>query len=316
MTADLDHLVADYLEVRRSLGFKLRSEQTILVRYLAFLKAGGETRLTIENALAFAQSDPGLTSRGMALRMSAIRCLARWAAARDPLIPVPPTRLLPGRSTRPAPFIYTPSQIEDLLAAADLLRPTIRAASMRTLIGLMAATGIRTGEALGLATTDWDRASAVLTVTGKYSKTRALPVHPSVATALHAYLDQRREQCLPHNSPTLLASVTGRQLRAGSIHPVFRELTRQTGIATASQAFLPRLHDLRHTFAVNTMLDAYRDEHSDPAATLALLSTWLGHADPKDTYWYLTGTAELMEAAAARVQARQTDLRHPTRRRS
>jgi integrase/recombinase XerD len=304
MSADLGQLVADYLHVRRALGFQLKGPASILARYLAFLDGRDEVSVTVDNALGFAQADPGLTVRGKALRMSAIRCFARWATAVDPQIQVPPARLLPARPTRPAPFIYTPAQIGDLLTAADRLAPAMLAASMRTLIGLMAATGIRTGEALGLQTTDWDRPAGVLTVTGKYAKTRALPVHPSVAAALGGYLDQRRALGTLETSPMLLVSVTGRQLRSGTVHPVFRDLTRRTGIATESPASRPRLTDLRHTFAVNTMLDAYRDPHADPAATLALLSTWLGHADPKDTYWYLTGTAELMVAAAARAQDR------------
>jgi integrase/recombinase XerD len=313
MGADLGQLVDDYLAVRRALGFQLKAEGSILVRYLAFLDGRGEAAVTVDNALAFAQADPALTARGKALRMSAIRCFARWATAVDPAVQVPPARLLPARPTRPAPFIYTPGQVDDLLTAADRLAPAMLAASMRTLIGLMAATGIRTGEALGLQSTDWDRAAGVLTVTGKYAKTRALPVHPSVASALGGYLEQRRTLGMLKTSPTLLVSSTGRQLRSGTVHPVFRDLTRRTGIATASPACRPRLHDLRHTFAVSTMLDAYRVPQGDPAATLVVLSTWLGHADPKDTYWYLTGTAELMAAAAARAQNR-ADQHTPGRR--
>ncbi len=313
MGADLGQLVADYLQVRRALGFQLNGEASILARYLAFLDDRGETGVTVDNALAFALADPALTARGKALRMSAIRCFARWATAVDPTVQVPPARLLPARPTRPAPFIYTPGQIADLIGAADRLAPAILAASMRTLIGLMAATGIRTGEALGLHGSDWDHAAGVLTVTGKYAKTRALPVHPSVASALGGYLEQRRALGMADTSPTLLVSVTGRQLRSATVHPVFRDLTRRTGIATRSPACRPRLHDLRHTFAVNTMLDAYRDPYADPAATLVLLSTWLGHADPTDTYWYLTGTAELMAVAAARAQHR-ADQHTPGRR--
>lgn len=313
MGADLDRLVADYLQVRRALGFQLKSEASTLARYLAFLDRRGETAVTVDNALAFALSEPELTARGKALRISAIRCFARWATTLDPTVQVPPARLLPARPTRPAPFIYTPGQIIDLIGAADQLAPAMLAASMRTLIGLMAATGIRTGEALGLRASDWDRVAGVLTVTGKYAKTRVLPVHPSVASALGGYLEQRRSLGTLQTSPMLLVSVTGRQLRSATVHPVFRDLTRRTGIATESPACRPRLHDLRHTFAVNTMLEAYRDESVDPAATVVLLSTWLGHADPKDTYWYLTGTAELMAAAAARAQTR-ADQHTPGRR--
>ena len=212
MSTDLDVLVSDYLRVRRALGFKLRSEQATLEKFLAYLQDRGASTVSVELALGFATSDPGLSVRGQSLRMSAIRCFTRWAVTMDPTIQVPPARLLPARPTRSAPFIYTIGQIEALMHAADGLHPPMRAASMRTLIGLMAATGIRTGEALGLHLTHWDRDSQVLEVTGKYSKTRVLPVHPTVAAALGSYLDLRAGLGLISGCPTLLASVTGRQL--------------------------------------------------------------------------------------------------------
>jgi integrase/recombinase XerD len=209
---------------------------------------------------------------------------------------------LPTRVTRAAPYIYSEVEVAALLEATGQLRPQIRAVTFHTLIALMAATGIRTGEALGLDVTDFDQRASTLTVTGKYGKTRRLPLHPSVRDALTDYLLQRQRLLPAASAPALLVTSRGSRLTPQSVHPVFRTLTNQAGIIDASSACRPRLHDLRHRFAVLTMLHAYRSGQ-DPAAVLPVLATWLGHADPGDTYWYLTGTAELLEAAMQRLDA-------------
>lgn len=174
----------------------------------------------------------------------------------------------------------------------------------------MAATGIRTGEAFALDISDFDPQAGRLTVTGKYGKTRMLPLHPSVLTGLENYLAER-ERLLPATTcPALLISSHGTRLIPQSVHPTFRSLAQAAGLVPVSSACRPRLMDLRHTFAVSTMLAAYRDG-ADPAARLALLATWLGHADPSDTYWYLTGTTELLNAAAARLDTDTSEADSP-----
>lgn len=122
----------------------------------------------------------------------------------------------------------------------------------------------------------------------------------TVADGLAGYLTTRGAMLPAAHCPALLISSRGTRLGPGSVHPTFRALADWAGLTAASTASRPRLHDLRHTFAVNTMLEAYRSG-TDPAATLPLLATWLGHAEPSDTYWYLTGTAELMTAATERL---------------
>jgi len=179
---------------------------------------------------------------------------------------------------------------------------------LHTLIALMAATGIRTGEAIGLDVTSLDHAAATLRVTGKYGKTRLLPLHPSVLAGLTDYLDARARLLPTGNCPALLISSTGRRLPPSTVHPTFRAVAEAAGLRPASIACRPRLHDLRHTFAVTTMLDAYRSG-ANPAVVLPILSTWLGHADPSDTYWYLTGTSELLAAATERLEAHQAGTR-------
>lgn len=189
----------------------------------------------------------------------------------------------------------------------SIQRPAIRAATFSTLIALMAATGIRTGEAIGLDVASLDRAAATLRVTGKYGKTRLLPLHPSVLDGLIGYLDTRSRLLPAAACPALLISSTGRRLPPSTVHPTFRAVVRAAGLEPGSTVSRPRLHDLRHTFAVNTMLDAYRTG-ADPAVVLPILSTWLGHTEPRGTYWYLTGTSELLAAAAERLARHRRGL--------
>ncbi len=297
----LRDMMDDYLQVRRALGFKLEGTERLLFAFADYLHEHGAPSVTVEHAVAFATARPGASPRWQALRLSAIRQFTRWAHLLDPTMQVPPARLLPARSTRNAPYLYTDSEVEALVAAATQLRPAIRAATIATLVSLMAATGIRTGEALGLNLTDFDIPASTLTVTGKYGKTRMLPLHPTVQDGLNRYLADRNKFLPSAQCPALLVSTRGTRLRPQSVHPTFRALADQLGMAASSSACRPRLHDLRHRFAVSTMLDAYRFG-DDPAATLPLLATWLGHADPHDTYWYLTGTAELLAAATQRLQ--------------
>ena len=303
----LEQMVADYLRVRRSLGFKLDEAEYILARFVNHVQtAGGPQTVTVAHALAFATAPAGASHRWQALRLSAIRCFARWAQTVDPTIEVPPTRLLPARPTRTAPYIYSDAEIGALLDAAARLRPAIRAATHHTLIALMATTGIRTGEAIGLDIASLDPQAGTLDRDRQVRQDThapAAPEHRSCADAVPAAAQRGaargglsgaadlypRYQVVPqHRSPDLPAA-------------------HRRGRAThASSACRPRPHDLRHTFAVSTMLDAYT-RGADPAAVLPLLATWLGHCEPSDTYWYLTGTAELLAAATERVAGRHDD---------
>ncbi|MGH3492572.1 MAG: tyrosine-type recombinase/integrase [Sciscionella sp.] len=293
-------MVTDYLRVRRSLGYKLIETEYILVRFVAYLDEHDADVITVEHALGFATAPAGASRRWQALRLSAVRCFARWAHCLDPTVEVPPARLLPARPTRVAPYIYTAKQVSALLEAAGQLPHPLRAATFCTLFGLMAATGIRTGEAVGLDVASLDAQAGTLTVRGKYDKTRMLPLHPTVLEALTDYLAQRDRLLPVAASAALFVSTRGTRLRPTSVQETFRGLTHLVGLRAVSSSCRPRPHDLRHSFAVSTMLDAYRSG-ADPAAVLPVLSTWLGHVEPSDTYWYLTGTAELLAAAAQRL---------------
>ena len=295
---DLRTLISDYLAMRRALGFKLEGTGRLLFAFADHLDRCGAQTITVKHALRFATASAAASARSQALRLSAIRLFTRWAQLLDPTIEVPSPRLLPARASRPAPFLYS----DAARRAARRCRRTSSAVpvTFRTLLSLQAATGIRTGEATGLDISDLDLQQEALTVTGKYGKIRLLPLHSTVTEALTGYLDMRSQLLPAAHCPALLITTRGTRLSRGSIHPTFRALVERAGLTAASSSSRPRPHDLRHTFAVNTMLDAYRSG-GDPAVTLPLLTTWLGHAEPRDTYWYLTGTAELMAAATARL---------------
>lgn len=299
--------VADYLRLRRSLGYKLIEHERFLNQFLDYLEEKNQaTTITAENALAWAKLPVGANPRWHGTRLSAVRGFALWARAFDPDIQVPPTRLLPMGTTRATPYLYSEDQVRALMNAAGGLLPETKAATFTTLIGLLAVTGMRAGEAVRANLTDLDLDAGTLTVRGtKFGKTRLLPLHPSVVEELRAYLTLRSTAAAP-GTTALLVSAAGIRLTYGNAHAVFKKLTAQAGIRPRSPACRPRMHDLRHSFAVNTLLDAYRSG-ADVGPRLPLLATYLGHADPASTYWYLHAAPELLALAVDRLNTHNAE---------
>jgi integrase/recombinase XerD len=294
--------VADYLRLRRSLGYKLVEHERFLNQFLDYLEQNRATTITAENALAWARLPAGANPRWHGARLSAVRGFAVWAQAFDPDIQVPPTGLLPMGPTRATPYLYSQEQVCALMNTAVGLVPEMKAATFQTLIGLLAVTGMRAGEAVRADLTDLDLDAGTLTVRGtKFGKTRLLPLHASVVAELRGYLRLRSTTALPATT-ALLVSVAGTRLTYDNTHRVFKKLTVLAGITPRSAACRPRMHDLRHSFAVNTLLDAYR-RGGDVGGWLPLLSTYLGHTEPANTYWYLHAAPELLALAADRLNA-------------
>jgi integrase/recombinase XerD len=295
--------VEDYLSVRRALGFTLVDTERLLGQFAGFADAAGVDTITTEVALRWATSPPGRSKAWHARRLAVVRCFARWMQPLDPATEVPPTDLLPTcHPRRTAPYLYSDTDVAALITAAGSLRSPLAAATMQTFIGLVFATGLRRGEALGLDRGDLDPATGVLSIREpKFHKPRQLPLHASTVTALDDYA-RRRDRLCPHPRTTaLLVSSTGARLSATTVSQTFRDLLRQTGIAQRAPGRPPRIHDARHTFAVNTLLGWYRDG-GDVQGRLPLLSTWLGHTDPRHTYWYLQAAPELLALAAQRLE--------------
>lgn len=292
--------VAQYLRLRRSLGYKLIEHERCLNQYLDYLEKNRASTITAENALAWAKLPTGVNPRWHGARLSAIRGFATWAQAFDSDIQVPPVGLLPMRTTRATPYLYSQDQIRALMNAAAGLTPQVRSATFQTLIGLLAVTGMRAGEATRAEVTDLDLDAGTLTVRGtKFGKTRLLPLHATVIDELRAYLECRSAVALP-GTTALLISTAGARLTYENAQRVFKKLTARAGIEHRSNACRPRMTDLRHSFAVNTLLDAYR-AGVDVGQRLPLLSTYLGHTEPANTYWYLHAAPELMNLAAERL---------------
>lgn len=300
--SDLTRHAQEYLALRRALGFKLISEGQLLAEFVAFAETIGEHTVTTRLALEWAKLPTSESQNYLSKRLRAVRTFARYLHTLDPTAEVPPAELLPASKYRPAPYLYREEEILALIAAAGGLRPSLRAATFQTLIGLLACTGLRIGEAIRLDREDFDPASGVLTVRdSKFGKSREVLLHDSAMQALTDYRECR-DRLYPHpKDSSLFITTRGGRLTHPTIHQPFRVLIDQAGIKHPSPPRRVRIHDLRHSFAVRTLLGWYHDG-GDVAARMPLLSTYLGHVDPAATYWYLSATPELLSLAANRLE--------------
>ena len=291
--------VKEYLALRRSLGFKLHHHTWWLPDFVAYLKRHGSSVITTDLALAWAQQPPEADRSWWAKRLGAIRRFALHHRAFDPRTEVPPADLIPYRKRRLAPHLYTDEEIASLMREAGRLR-SLMAATYTTLLGLLAATGMRLGEAIALEDDDIDWRCAVLTVRlGKFRKSRQVPVHSTTIEALKAYVAERDRRRPVRRSPAFLVSCAGSKLFEQNVWRVFSHLRQRAGLVLPGHR-APRIHDLRHSFTVKTLTCWYRDG-GDVERRLPWLSTYLGHVSPTTTYWYLTATPELLALACERA---------------
>jgi integrase/recombinase XerD len=287
----------DYLAIRRQLGFKLEVDGRLLERFVAFVDQSGESRVTTELALAWAKQPTGVNPHRFSQRLGIVRRFARYLATLDPDTEIPPTDLLPACQQRIAPYIYSPGEIEALISAAGVLSPPVRAATIGTVIGLLAATGMRVGEVLALDDSDVDLEGGVITAVGKWGKQREVPLHPSTVAALREYQHTRERYRPTHPTASLFITSYGQRLTKGAFGESFRELIAAVGLEGAGERDRPRPHDLRHAFAVRTLINWHRSG-VDIRRQLPWLSTYLGHVSPADTFWYLEAVPELLALAA------------------
>ena len=304
--AGLAERAQEYLQLRRMLGHELAEAARLLPGFVAYLDSVGATTITIEAALTWAQQpDVDAGSKVRARRMTVARGFARHMAGIDPDTQIPPPGLVPYRKRWRPPFIYTDSDIRALMSAAARAIPTpSRAATYQALIGLLVASGMRVGEALRLERRDLDWDEHVITIrASKFGKSRELPVSSSTTEALAAYARQR-DRCQPRpRAQTFFVSTAGTAVIYSDFGAAFRGLVRSSAVGQGCPV-RPRIHDLRHTFAVRTMIDWYRTGEN-VNALLPRLSTYLGHRDPGCTYWYLSAAPQLLALAAERLEAVQ-----------
>jgi integrase/recombinase XerD len=292
----------EYLAMRRALGFKLSTFGQRLLSFVTYLEQHDLSVITTDAALAWATSTPRSRDEvHWSRRLMVVRIFARHLAVLDPVTQTPGPDILPHHYRRVTPYLYSPQEITALLQAAAQLRPASRAHTYQTLIGVLVVTGLRTGEACRLDLQDVDLDAGVLTIwESKFGKSRQVPVHASTIGALTEYRRARQQRWGVSATPAFLVSTRGTRLDEHNIPKTFATLLSTAAISAPPGRRRPRLADFRHTFATATLLDWYR-QGVDVQARLPLLSTYLGHSDPKSTYWYLSGAPELLTLAAARL---------------
>lgn len=300
--SELDRHLTDYLTVRRALGFKLTGEGQLLAEFVAFDTEAGQRTITTQFAMKWARRPANGSPNYLSRRLRAVRGFARYLHALDPACEIPPLELLPASKHRPAPYLYRDEEIIALMTAAGALRPPLRAATFQTLIGLLACTGLRIGEAIRLDREDFDRSNQLLTVRdSKFGKSREVLLHHSTVRSLVDYGETRDRLCPHPKERSFFITTRGTRLAHPTVNAPFRALLEQAGVNHPSPPRRVRIHDLRHSFAVKTLLGFYRDG-GDVAARMPLLSTYMGHVDPAATYWYLSAAPELLGLAAERLE--------------
>ena len=298
----LRHLVKEYLALRRALGYALVREGWLLPQFAAFVERHSPY-ITTPLALEWATQGGNASTYWSARRLGFVRSFARYVSALDPRTDIPSADLLPFRTPRMTPYLYKESDVIALMEACQHLRGPSGPATYATLIALLAVTGMRIGESIGLDRSDFDACQQCLIIRhAKFGKSREVPLHQTTVEALEAYARSRDRLLRRPHSPSFFLSRTGRRLLVQNVWQKFARLRRLAGLTLHPRS--PRIHDLRHSFALNTLLRWYR-EGVDVQPRMALLSTYLGHVQPSMTYWYLTATPELLELAAQRAERRR-----------
>lgn len=306
----LAETVADYLSVRRAMGHKLERAEVLLGQFVAHLDAVGATTITVDEALAWATAPVGASRAWIGIRLGVVRSFATWLQARDPSTEIPLPDAAGARGVRRAvPYLYTDDEIAALIDTAGQMSRGLQHHTFPTLIGLLAVTGLRISEAIGLDDDDVCWEDGRLLVEGaKFGKSRYVAVHASCLDALADYAQRRDHVVRAPRSPSLLVSNAGTRLVTQNVQHRFRVVARRAGLVARSERCRPRLHDFRHRFAVQTLTEWYA-AGLDIGPRLPLLATHLGHTDPRSTYWYLTATPELLALAAGRLAQAARDER-------
>lgn len=298
---DLLAAVDSYLTMRRGLGFKLIDAGSLLPDFACYLHRNGAAHVNVELAVAWATRPVNVEPLWWRQRLGIVRGFAEYLRNIDPDTQVPPRDLLPASQKRVAPYLYSAADIAALMRSARSLNPPLRATTYETFIGLLSVTGLRLGEALALNRDDLDKKRSLLVVRHAKGGGRKVPLHQTTLQALDVYLD-----CVDHRfpepvSPSVFVSIRGTRLSKDSIHATFPGLIDKAGLTGRGQRLRPRVHDLRHSYAVRQLID-WHQQHADVDARIPLLSAVLGHSDPASTYWYLQAAPELFAIVGKRLE--------------
>ena len=299
----------DYLRIRRSLGFQLRDAEFLLRNFVAFLQSERAPYITRELAVRWATQPAKVQPSFWAQRLGIVRRFAIWHSAIDPRTEIPPVGLLPYPYRRKPPHIYSDKEIEKVLRHTQQLSSPkgLRARTFTTLFGLLLVTGMRVNEALGLDRPDVDLELGILHIRqGKFGKSRYVPVHSSTVGALKKYAETRDRLFPAPLIPAFFISERGRRITGWMARYTFTKLCQRIGLRAGAtgRSRGPRLMDMRHRFAVRTLIHWYR-AGLDVERELPKLSTYLGHIHVKHTYWYLEAVPELLQLATDRLIQRE-----------
>jgi site-specific recombinase XerD len=299
----LQHHLTEYVAARRALGTRLEEPAQTLRQFVGFLARKKTRFITIRLALEWSQLSRDVQRATWARKLSMVRQFARWMSVIDPRHQVPPRRLLDVRHRRSKPHIYSDEEITRLMAEAGRLQSTngMRALTMRTLIGLLAATGWRPGEAAGLERDDVNLGAQLLTIReSKYGKSRLVPIHPSTAAALKCYAVERDRIFRIPSTSFFFVSECGMALKLGEVRRWLCKISRACGLRKKAKDHRcghgPRLQDLRHTFATSRLVEWYK-AGCNVAVQMPKLATYWGHSSVGCTYWYIEAVPELLQLA-------------------
>jgi integrase len=294
----------DYLKLRRQLGFKLKTAGRLLHDFAHFAKQERASFVTTKLALQWAIHPGNTSSTQRANRLGMVRRFAEYMSAIDPRTEVPSQKLLPYRFRRQDPYIFRDEEVIRLIEAIRGIDPSqkLKGTTYATLLGLLAVTGMRIGEAIGLGREDVDLDRALLTIRrAKGNKSRLVPLHPSAQRVLQQYA-RIRDNAFPQPlTQRFFVSENGTRLFHCTLHRWFLLVSRRIGLRKPGERHGPRIHDLRHYFAIRTLLNWYRS-NADVEVHLPELATYLGHVHVRHTYWYLSAVPELLKLATLRYQ--------------
>jgi integrase len=304
----LREALIQYVAVRRALGTKLAEPEGTLGQFVSFLELERSSHITTALALRWAMIPQGVQRATWARRLSMVRKFAAWLSAFDPQTEVPPRRLIPGHRRRNRPHIFTDAEIGGLMAEAGRLRSStgLRPLTYTTLIGLLASTGLRPGEAMALDRCDVDLENGILSIRQtKFGKSRFVPLDPSTGEALQRYAERRDALCLRPRSPAFLLTERGMRVHGGTARRTFAAISCAIGLRPKMVGRRrwgrgPRLQDFRHSFATQRLVEWYRAGF-DVERELPKLSTYLGHVEIGLTYWYIEAVPELLALATKRL---------------
>lgn len=294
----LNKIINNYIEIRRTMGFKFKTQSCLLLNFGAFAKENGDIYVLNKTVIDWARLAPSSAQRRN--RLLTVRRFAIAMQVEDKHHEIPSAEVF-GRETfrRRIPYILSSKELQVLLTAALKLRPvkTIRAITYATLFALLAVTGLRISEALALNIKDITKDGLIIRAT-KFRKDRLVPLHESTKKGLQRYLEYRSQYGYGCMESVLFISTSGTNLAYSTVNSTFKRLASSVGLSNKPNHPDMRIHDLRHSFAVKS-LEQFNGNRADASRHMTALSTYLGHAHISDTYWYLHSTPVLMKKIAA-----------------